>query len=98
LSWDVLACNASREVSEEVHMSALIAEVRAARTLPPPAMAREIRRAASVSRARLAEELGIHPTTVARWESGIRAPRGELRTRYGRLLAELRAEVSGDAA
>ena len=74
-------------------MSHLIAEVRAARQLPTPALAREIRRAAGVSRDRLAAELGVHPVTVTRWESGTRHPRGTLRVAYAQLLGQLAAEV-----
>jgi DNA-binding transcriptional regulator YiaG len=78
------------QLIEEVHMAALIAEVLAAKALPGPSLAREIRRSAGVSRHRLAEELGVHEITVARWETGKRVPRGELRLRYGQLLAALR--------
>ncbi|MGX7681351.1 helix-turn-helix domain-containing protein [Jatrophihabitans sp. DSM 45814] len=70
-------------------MGALLAEVRAARTFPGPSMARAIRQTAGVSRKRLAEELGVHEMTVARWETGQRSPRGELKARYGQLLAGL---------
>lgn len=70
-------------------MSGLVAEVRAARRLPPPRLAREIRAAAGVSQARLASELGVQRVTVARWESGSRRPRGALLIRYLDLLEQL---------
>jgi DNA-binding transcriptional regulator YiaG len=70
-------------------MSDLIEEVRVSRSLPPPALAREVRRAAGVSRPRMAEALGVHPVSVARWERGSRAPRGARRLKYAALLAEL---------
>ena len=77
----------------------LVQDVREERRLPPPAMAAAIRRAAGVSQARLAAELGVDRVTVARWEragaSWSRTPRGELRRRYAELLAELEREVMG---
>jgi len=71
-------------------MSALAEQVRAARKLPPPAVARAIRDAAGVSQQQLADELGVGRVTIARWELGERTPRGELRLRYTSLLDELR--------
>jgi len=70
-------------------MSGLVAEVREALSLPAPAVARAIREAARVSQARLAEELGVHELTVARWEAGTRIPHGDLRLSYARLLRDL---------
>ncbi len=75
-------------------MSALIAEARAYRQMPTPRAARAIRLAAGVSQTRLAHELGVHPVTVARWESGTRHPGGDLARRYVDLLTQLK-EVSG---
>ena len=69
--------------------SALAEQVRAARRLPSPAVARAIRDAAGVSQQQLADELGVNRVTVARWELGERTPRGELRLRYTDLLDEL---------
>lgn len=68
---------------------ALIDEVAAARRLPPPEVARAIRRAARVSQRRLADELRVHRVTVARWEAGMSEPTGPLRVRYADLLTEL---------
>jgi DNA-binding transcriptional regulator YiaG len=70
-------------------VSELVAEATLGLRLPPPGLAREIRRAAGVSRQRLADELGVHVITVARWERGTRTPRGRLRVAYSRVLAEL---------
>jgi DNA-binding transcriptional regulator YiaG len=70
-------------------MSALVEDVRAAKRLPSPAMARAIRLAAEVSQERIATELGIHRVTVARWEAGTRRPRGQLRIAYADLLCQL---------
>lgn len=74
-------------------MSQLIDEVRAARQLPSPHLAREIRRASGLTQGRIADDLGVHPVTLARWEAGTRAPRGAQRLAYARLLAALAAEV-----
>lgn len=70
-------------------MSDLLSEVRAARSLPNPTLAREIRRNAGVTRQRLADELGVHPITLGRWERGTHHPRGANRLAYARLLADL---------
>ena len=70
-------------------MSALIEEIRAAKQLPPPTMARAIRLAADVSQERVAAELGVHRVTVARWEAGTRRPRARLRIAYAELLRQL---------
>jgi transcriptional regulator with XRE-family HTH domain len=75
-------------------MSVLIEEVRAARKLPPPSMARAIRLAADVSQERIAAELGVHRVTIARWEMGTRRPRGQLRIAYADLLQQLQETTS----
>ena len=72
----------------------LIEDVRLARSLPPHSVAVAIRKAAGVSQEQLADELGVHPQTVARWEQGRRVPRGELRLRYAKLLSELAGEIA----
>jgi transcriptional regulator with XRE-family HTH domain len=72
----------------------LVDEVRAAQRLPDPDVAKMIRVTAGVSQRRLAEELGVHPMTVLRWEAGTRRPRGDMRARYARLLDMLRREVA----
>jgi transcriptional regulator with XRE-family HTH domain len=76
-------------------MGTLLAEVRQELALPAPGVAREIRQAAGVSQARLAAELGVAELTVARWEGGARTPRGDMRRRYARLLAELDEAARG---
>ena len=70
-------------------MSALLEEVRESLSLPSPPVAREIRQAAGVTQARMAAELQVHETTLARWESGTCTPRGDMRRQYARLLADL---------
>jgi DNA-binding transcriptional regulator YiaG len=74
--------------------SGLLAQVRAARRLPAPAVARAIREAAGVTQAQVAAELGVGRVTVARWELGTRTPRGDLRLRYIAILDELREAVA----
>lgn len=75
-------------------MSDLLGEVRDRRRLPQPAMARAIRETAGVSQERVAEELGVHPVTVYRWEKGTRRPRGRLLRSYADLLAQLSEAAS----
>jgi DNA-binding transcriptional regulator YiaG len=74
-------------------MGQLVREVRRARRLPPPPLARAIREAADVSQERMAGELGVHRVTVARWETGRRRPRGKLLSSYAALLEKLRQET-----
>lgn len=78
-------------------MSALAEHVRQARRLPPPAVARAIRGAADVSQQQIADELGVNRVSVARWELGLRVPRGELRLRYVDLLDQLEHVTRGGA-
>jgi transcriptional regulator with XRE-family HTH domain len=75
-------------------MGALLDEVRMIRALPDPAERRRIRVAAGITQHRMAEELGAHPVTFARWERGERAPRSPAKVRYAALLAELAAEMA----
>jgi DNA-binding transcriptional regulator YiaG len=70
-------------------MSRLAAQVRDAKRLPDPGLARAIRVAAEVSQEQIAAELGVHRVTVARWGAGARRPRGRLRIAYAVLLREL---------
>jgi transcriptional regulator with XRE-family HTH domain len=71
----------------------LLREVRERRRVPSPALARAVREAAGVSQARLAAELGVDRVTVARWELGIRHPRGKRADAYAALLAQLQEAV-----
>jgi DNA-binding transcriptional regulator YiaG len=75
-------------------MSVLLEEVRVRRQFPSRAVARAIREEAGVSQRRLAEELGVHPVTVARWELGQRRPRGPVLTAYIELLRQLQGQSS----
>lgn len=64
------------------------------RRMPPPAMARAIREAAGVSQRAFAAELGVHRLTLVRWETGTHRPRGEMRSRYATLLAQIQDELN----
>jgi transcriptional regulator with XRE-family HTH domain len=77
-------------------VSGLLAQVRAARRLPSYQRARAIREDAGVSQEQLADELGVHRVTVARWELGTRTPRGDTLRRYVELLDALDREVRGE--
>lgn len=82
----------SRAVVSYIDMT-LIDEVRASR-LPSAKTRRAIRLAAGVPVDRMAAELQVHRTTLIRWENGAQEPRSDARTRYARLLNELRAVTS----
>ncbi|QER85123.1 helix-turn-helix domain-containing protein [Streptomyces tendae] len=66
--------------------------------LPPPRERRRLREAGSLTRAQLAERVGVRPDTVRAWESGRSAPRGRNRKAYAELLAGLKATADGGAA
>lgn len=57
--------------------------------LPVPIARRAVREQAGLTQHDLAGELGVRPSTISRWESGVRTPRGEALVRYVRLLKEL---------
>lgn len=71
-------------------MQTLLEEAQLAMRLPYPDEAKAIRLAAGVSLQRLAEELGVHPLTVIRWEAGESRPRFAVRARYAEILEGLR--------
>lgn len=71
-------------------MATAVVKAQALKRLPTPSLARAIREQARVSQVDVAADLKVHPTTVARWEAGVRRPRGELLVRYVELLDELR--------
>jgi DNA-binding transcriptional regulator YiaG len=51
--------------------------------------AREIRMAARLTQSDIARSVGVHFSTLSRWESGERLPRGDAALRYGALLDRL---------
>jgi DNA-binding transcriptional regulator YiaG len=59
------------------------------RRLAQTGAARAIRRDAGLSLAEVADEASVHRTTVFRWETGSRKPRGEAALRYLAVLEEL---------
>jgi DNA-binding transcriptional regulator YiaG len=69
--------------------SGLIDQVRAKRRMPSPETARMIRRAAHVSQARMAREIGVDRATLHRWEAGLARPRPTARAKWAALLDEL---------
>lgn len=56
-----------------------------------PSVAKSIRERSGLTQVRVATELEVTPYTVQRWESGASRPRGGMRLRYARLLAELQS-------
>ena len=60
-----------------------------ARELVRSGEARELRLAARLSLAELAEDVGVHPTTIWGYEAGRRTPTGAAAVRYARLLRKL---------
>jgi len=71
-----------------------VSEIRAARRLPPPVVARAIREAAGVSQSRAARQIGVHRLTLLRWETGTRAPNEAHRSEYARVLDQMRDAVN----
>lgn len=73
-------------------MTELVDDLRAAKRFNPK-LARATREAVGASQEGIARELGVHRVSVARWELGLRRPRGALLHRYLALLERLRQEV-----
>jgi transcriptional regulator with XRE-family HTH domain len=71
------------------NIESLIAEVRARRDLPPPAMRRAIRQRAGLPLSRVADELHVSIQAVSHWELGHREPRPEDLLAYSELLQSL---------
>jgi len=61
----------------------------AVRALAADGSARRIRQAARLSLAEVGNACGVDQSTVYRWETGKRAPRGTPAIRYGALLNAL---------
>jgi transcriptional regulator with XRE-family HTH domain len=59
-------------------------------------MRRALRLEARLSLAELAEELGVTPAAISRWETGKRRPRQPAFDRYAQLLERLREEIVGE--
>ena len=65
-----------------------VVSVSRARSLAASGAARSIRRAAGLSLREVAAALDVSPSTVLRWEGGVK-PRTEVASRYGDLLERL---------
>lgn len=64
------------------------------RRLTASGEARSIRRLARLSQAEVGRSIGADTSTISRWESGQRRPRGECAIRYLRLLLRLSRDVA----
>ena len=60
-----------------------------------PGLGRLIRVGAGLRQGEVAALLGVNASTLSRWESGQRAPQGELLDRYRAILDRLQAETRG---
>lgn len=76
----------------------LIEHARAASTAPTPERARLIREAAGVTQTQLAQSLGVHRMTIARWESGEHRPRGLYLAAYSTALRQMHEGILGTTA
>jgi transcriptional regulator with XRE-family HTH domain len=56
------------------------------RALCSAGLARQIRLAGRLSQADVAEDVGVDPSVISRWETGDRKPRGDAALRYLMLL------------
>ncbi|MGW6912090.1 helix-turn-helix domain-containing protein [Streptomyces sp. NPDC054940] len=66
-------------------IDALLAGARRQADLPPAEQRRALRQALNLSRAQVAQALGVSPSTVGGWEQG-RDPSGEIREKYAYFL------------
>ncbi|MFJ5775527.1 helix-turn-helix domain-containing protein [Streptomyces sp. NPDC093094] len=74
-------------------IDALLANARREVPLPPPEERRPLRERLNVSRAQVAQALGVSPSTVAGWETG-RDPGGEVREKYAYFLEGARTKLA----
>lgn len=65
------------------------ASLAVARRLAANGEARRLRVASGLSLGDIARDVGVGVSTVSRWETGQRSPRGEAALRYAGVLAEL---------
>ncbi|WP_406439352.1 helix-turn-helix transcriptional regulator [Streptomyces sp. NBC_01613] len=78
-------------------IDALLAGVKKEAPLPPAEERRALREELNLSRAQLAQALGVSPSTVGGWESG-RDPSGEVREKYAYFLEGARTKLAAEAA
>jgi DNA-binding XRE family transcriptional regulator len=81
-------------VTASAHIPSALAERVKAAQLPPVAARREIRCTARATLRDLADELGVSPMTVLRWEQGRTVPRLAHAIAYRRLLDQLAEATS----
>jgi DNA-binding transcriptional regulator YiaG len=62
---------------------------RAIAPLPEPAVRRQLREAAHIPTRDMGALVGVTSTSVSRWETGAREPRGAIRARYAEVLETL---------
>jgi len=74
-------------------VNALLASL-AQDALPTPTERKQLRRAARLSQAQVAQALGVSRETVSAWETGRWEPTGTTRTHYQRLLNGLRTHLT----
>ncbi|MFF4805588.1 helix-turn-helix domain-containing protein [Streptomyces sp. NPDC001351] len=77
-------------------IDALLAGARKEVALPSVEERRGLREELNVSRAQLAQALGVSPSTVGGWESG-RDPSGEVREKYAYFLEGARTKLAAEA-
>ncbi|MFJ7073677.1 helix-turn-helix domain-containing protein [Streptomyces sp. NPDC098781] len=77
-------------------IDALLAGARKEVPLPGVEERRTLREELNVSRAQLAQALGVSPSTVGGWESG-RDPSGEVREKYAYFLEGAKTKLAADA-
>ncbi|WP_327592014.1 helix-turn-helix transcriptional regulator [Streptomyces chartreusis] len=78
-------------------IDALLAGAKKEVPLPSAEERRTLREELNLSRAQLAQALGVSPSTVGGWESG-RDPSGEVREKYAYFLEGARGKLAAEAA
>ncbi|MFG2275251.1 helix-turn-helix domain-containing protein [Streptomyces chartreusis] len=78
-------------------IDALLAGAKKEVPLPSTEERRTLREELNLSRAQLAQALGVSPSTVGGWESG-RDPSGEVREKYAYFLEGARTKLAAEAA
>lgn len=58
-------------------------------TLPPPRVRQQLRLAAGLTQAEVADAIGVQRVAVARWEAGLTQPHRGNRLKYAHLLRRL---------
>ncbi len=69
----------------------ILARARVRAALPPPAARQALRTRFGLTLEDVATAVGVNPSTVSRWEQGVRTPRASLVPSYVELLERLAA-------